>query len=162
MGKVNTAVIFEKLPVLKIVFDTNVVISATLFRSSHLSPLRAAWQEKRLTPIVCAETNAELMRVLAYKKFKLTEVGIAHVLALYLPYAQSHKINANSQSTFALPICRDVRDQIFLELAKSANADFLVSGDDDLLSLAEDPAIHQQCFRILTPAALMTHQKIKC
>ena len=155
MGTVNAAVIFGKLSVLKIVFDTNVVISATLFRSSHLSPMRAAWQEERLTPIVCAETNAELVRVLAYKKFKLTEVGIAHVLALYLPYAQSHKINTKSQSTLALPICRDVRDQIFLELAKSANADFLVSGDEDLLSLAGDPAILLQRFRILTPTALL-------
>jgi uncharacterized protein len=155
VGTVNAAVNIGKVIVLKVVFDTNVVISATLFRNSHLSPLRAAWQEERLTPTVCAETNAELMRVLAYKKFKLTEVGIAHVLALYLPYAQSHKINANIQSTLALPICRDVRDQIFLELAKSANADFLVSGDDDLLSLAEDSAIQLQRFRILTPAALM-------
>jgi uncharacterized protein len=139
----------------KVVFDTNVVVSATLFRSSFLSPLRAAWQDGRVSAIVCAETNAELLRVLTYTKFKLDEAGIAHVLALYLPYAQSHKIKHNSKHTSPVPICRDVRDQIFLELAHSAQADFLVSGDDDLLSLANDSAMQQMSFKIISPAALM-------
>jgi uncharacterized protein len=140
---------------LKVVFDTNVVVSATLFRSSFLSPLRAAWQEGRVSTVVCAETNAELLRVLTYAKFKLTEASIAHVLALYLPYAQSHKIKLSSKLASPLPICRDVRDQIFLELAHSAQVDLLVSGDDDLLSLSDDSAMQHLSFKIMTPAALM-------
>lgn len=140
---------------LKVVFDTNVVVSATLFRSSFLSPLRAAWQDGRVSAIVCAETNDELLRVLAYAKFKLTEAGIAHVLALYLPYAHSHKIKLSTKKTSSFPICRDVRDQIFLELAHSAQVDLLVSGDDDLLSLADDSAMQHMSFKIISPAALM-------
>lgn len=140
---------------LKVVFDTNVVVSATLFRSSFLSPLRTAWQDGRVSAIVCADTNAELLRVLTYTKFKLTEAGIAHVLALYLPYAQSHKIELSTKKTSLLPICRDVRDQIFLELAHSAQADLLVSGDDDLLCLANDSAMRHMGFKIMTPAAFM-------
>lgn len=140
---------------LKVVFDTNVVVSATLFRSSFLSPLRAAWQDGRVSAIVCPETNAELLRVLTYSKFKLTEAGIAHVLTLYLPYAQSHKIKLNTKYTSPVPICRDIRDQIFLELAHSAQADFLVSGDEDLLCLANDSAMKQTSFKIISPAALM-------
>ncbi len=140
---------------LKVVFDTNVVVSATLFRSSFLSPLRAAWQDGRVSAVVCAETNAELMRVLAYTKFKLSEVGIAHVLALYLPYALSHKIKLNTKKTSSLPICRDVRDQIFLELAHSAQVDLLISGDVDLLSLADDSTMQHLSFKIISPAALM-------
>lgn len=34
-------------------------------------------------------------------------------------------------------ICRDEKDNIFLECAESSKADYLVSGDDDLLSLKE-------------------------
>jgi uncharacterized protein len=140
---------------LKVVFDTNVVVSATLFRSSFLSPLRTAWQDGRISAVVCDETNAELLRVLTYAKFKLSEAGIAHVLALYLPYAQPHKIKLNSKQANALPLCRDIRDQIFLKLAHSAQADLLVSGDDDLLSLADDSAMQHLSFKIMTPAALM-------
>ena len=140
---------------LKVVFDTNVVVSATLFRSSFLSPLRAAWQDSRISAVVCAETNAELLRVLAYAKFKLTEAGIAHVLALYLPYALPHKMKLSAKQKSLLPICRDGRDQIFLELAHSAQADFLVSGDEDLLCLANDSAMKQTSFKIISPAALM-------
>ena len=140
---------------LKVVFDTNVVVSATLFRSSFLSPLRAAWQDSRISAVVCAETNAELLRVLAYAKFKLTEAGIAHVLALYLPYALPHKMKLSAKQKSLLPICRDARDQLFLELAHSAQADFLVSGDDDLLSLANDASMQQLSFKIISPAAFM-------
>lgn len=146
---------FRQPDALKVVFDTNVVVSATLFRSSFLSPLRAAWQDGRISAVVCSETNAELLRVLTYTKFKLTEAGIAHVLALYLPFAQSHKIKSSAKQTSPHPICRDVRDQIFLDLAHSAQADLLVSGDDDLLSLADDSAMQNMSFKIITPAALM-------
>jgi predicted nucleic acid-binding protein len=33
-------------------------------------------------------------------------------------------------------VCRDVNDQIFLDLAQSGKAEVLVSGDQDLLTLA--------------------------
>ena len=140
---------------LKVVFDTNVVISATLFRSSFLSPLRAAWQDGRVNAVVSTETNAELLRVLTYKKFKLLEADIAHVLALYLPYAQSHVIDRRASRMQHVPTSRDTRDQIFLELAQSAQVDLLVSGDDDLLSLANDTSMQHMSFKIITPAALM-------
>ena len=140
---------------LKVVFDTNVVVSATLFRSSFLSPLRTAWQDSRISAVVCAETNAELLRVLAYAKFKLSDAGIAHVLALYLPYAQSHKMKLSAKQKSLLPVCRDASDQLFIELAHSAQADFLVSGDDDLLSLASDAAMQQLSFKIISPADFM-------
>lgn len=142
-----------KIP--KIVLDTNVVISATLFRSGFLNPLRTAWHEGRIATVVCAETNEELMRVLAYSKFKLTESDLARVLALYLPFAQLHVIESQKSNRQTLPKCRDARDQIFLELAQSVNADYLVSGDEDLLCLADDQSIQNQHFRILTPTAFM-------
>lgn len=37
-----------------------------------------------------------------------------------------------------LPHCRDPKDQMFLELAWCGDAEVLVSGDDDLLELAEE------------------------
>lgn len=139
---------------LKVVFDTNVVISATLFRSGVLSPLRTAWRTGAIVSIISKETSAELLRVLAYKKFKLAQDDMARVLALYLPHAKLHSIDHSSPQMHRIPICRDPRDQIFLELAQSSQADLLVTGDEDLLCL-DDAAMTHLNFRIITPAALV-------
>ena len=143
-----------KLLLPKIVFDTNIIVSATLFGSGPMSAVRVAWQTGRVVPIVSKDTSAELLRVLAYKKFKLAEADIARVLALYLPYAQAHAINRSANHMSEIPLCRDARDQIFLDLAQSAKADFLVSGDDDLLCM-DDPKMAILKFRIIKPAALI-------
>ena len=49
----------------------------------------------------------------------------------------------------AVPECRDPFDRPFLELATAARADALVTGDADLLALADSFAVP-----ILTPAGL--------
>ena len=138
----------------KIVFDTNIIISATLFGSGSMRAVRLAWQTGRIIPVVSKETSAELLRVLAYKKFNLAQADIARVLASYLPYAQARVVNRSATHMKQIPSCRDARDQIFLDLAQSANADFLVSGDDDLLCM-DDPEMAILKFRIIKPAALI-------
>jgi predicted nucleic acid-binding protein len=45
-------------------------------------------------------------------------------------------------------VCRDLKDQMFLDLAQSGGADILVSGDEDLLVL-----VGQTGFAIETPEA---------
>lgn len=50
-----------------------------------------------------------------------------------------------------LPECRDGKDQVFLELAFTGRADFLVTGDEDLLILRT-----QTPFEIITPADYLT------
>ncbi|MEO6623401.1 MAG: PIN domain-containing protein, partial [Nitrospirales bacterium] len=56
---------------LRVVLDTNVVVSALLFRSGRLAWLREAWTSGRVVPVLGRETLAELMRVLAYPQFGL-------------------------------------------------------------------------------------------
>lgn len=71
------------------------------------------------------------MRVLRYPKFKLTIDRYEELMALYLPYC------GISQVRERCPIlCRDLKDQPFLDLAESGPAAVLVSGDRDLLALA--------------------------
>jgi uncharacterized protein len=143
----------QKPATLKVVLDTNVVISATLFGSGVMKPLRLAWQAGRVVPVISKDTRAELLRVLAYEKFKLSEADIARVLALYLPDAQLHEVDPHVTSSNQIPACRDARDQIFLDLAQSANVDYLISGDQDLLVLAPTPRLP---FRILKPVEFLT------
>jgi len=134
---------------LRVVLDTNVVLSALLFGAGRLSGLRAHWQNGRLMPLASKATAQELMRVLAYPKFRLTAAERHELLADYLPYAEA--VNAPEASA-DLPQCRDPKDQMFLLLAQAGHADALVTGDDDLLQLAGAATLP---FSICTPSALL-------
>ena len=118
-----------------VVLDTNLVLSALVFASGRLAPLRSAWQTGRCIPLVSQATASELIRVLGYPKFKLSAADREELLADYLPYCRSVRIPARLPK---LPLCRDTNDQIFIELAAIGKADWLVTGDKDLLVMAPE------------------------
>ena len=120
---------------LRVVIDTNLVLSALVFAKGRLSELRFAWQNQRIQPLVSKYTAAELIRVLKYPKFKLSPDDQQELLADYLPYCHSIVIPNPPPVT---PACRDEFDIPFLQLAVAGQADFLVTGDQDLLSLADN------------------------
>jgi len=120
---------------LRVVLDTNIALSALLFRNGRLTWIRHAWQAGQLVPVVCRDTTAQLLRVLAYPKFKLTALEQEELLADFLPWAE---IAVLPNQAPELPECRDRHDQVFLMLARAASVDTLVTGDADLLALRED------------------------
>ena len=84
--------------------------------------------------MISRATAAELTRVLAYPKFKLQSDSRLELLGDYLPYCET------IERVEPCPIvCRDAKDQIFLDLAHCGGAEILVSGDQDLLVLADEP-----------------------
>lgn len=117
----------------RVVLDTNVVLSALVFANRPVATLRHAWREGHCLPLVSKATTAELIRVLAYPKFKLNDEDPQELLADYLPWCATVRIPKFN----AAPDCRDPFDQAFLHLAVAGEADYLVSGDKDLLSLAD-------------------------
>lgn len=119
---------------LRVVIDTNLVLSALVFPGGKPARLRLAWQNRRIQPLVSSFTVAELMRTLAYPKFKLTAEEQNELLADYLPYAETVRIPDPPPTT---PPCRDAFDVPFLQLALAGKADALVTGDKDLLVLSE-------------------------
>ena len=116
----------------RVVLDTNSVLSALVFSGGRLAALRSAWQQARFEPLVSKATIAELVRVLAYPKFGLVPEQQRELLSDYLPYAVTVRISAKPPRT---PACRDPADLPFLQLAIAGKADFLVSGDRDLLTI---------------------------
>jgi putative PIN family toxin of toxin-antitoxin system len=116
----------------RVVLDTNVVLSAMLFSQGRLARIRVAWLHQSLHPVVSRATIEELARALAYPKFKLAAEDQRELLADYLPYCAAVRIPARPPKT---PPCRDVADLPFLQLAIVGKADYLVTGDEDLLSL---------------------------
>jgi putative PIN family toxin of toxin-antitoxin system len=118
---------------LRVVLDTNVVLSALVFGGGKAGQLRAAWQQGRFVPLASAATVQELMRVLAYPKFRLTAPEQKELLADYVPFVETVRV---PHPPPLVPPCRDSFDLPFLHLAVAGHADVLVSGDRDLLDVA--------------------------
>ena len=128
----------------RLVLDTNVLLSALLFHAGLLSWFRTAWQSETIRPLASHDTTAELIRVLSYPKFKLTDDEREDLLADYLPWCETVTVPNPTE----VPDCRDPFDRPFLELALMAKADALLTGDKDLLVLAGNFSIP-----IITPKA---------
>ena len=137
---------------MRVVFDTNVVLSALVFRSEVSCRLRASWREGRVTPLVSSETVRELIRVLAYPKFRLDAGEREELLADYLPWAEVVSIPQPPPPT---PPCRDPNDLPFLVLAGVGLADQLVTGDDDLLGVVTGEAAQDLPYGITTVQAIL-------
>ena len=125
------------------VIDTNVVVSAFVFRAGTLAWLREAIVNGALIPLVSDETLAEMVRVLAYPRFGLTAEDRENIIVHYMEHAEAIK---QPRARARLPRCRDPHDEMFIRLAYAAKADAIVTGDDDLLTLALESRIP-----ILTP-----------
>ena len=117
----------------RVVLDTNVVLSSLVFRDGAARLVRQAWQRGAVVPLVSAVTVQELVRVLTYPKFRLSKADQDELLADYLPYAQTVRIGLPPP---AVPECRDAMDLPFMHLAVAGQAQVLVSGDRDLLAIA--------------------------
>jgi putative PIN family toxin of toxin-antitoxin system len=131
----------------RVVLDTGVVVSSLLFPEGRLGWVHERWVGGSVTPLVSRKTVEELLRVLAYPKFQLEREEIEVVLAAYLPFCET--VGGRGRAVPWLPQCDDPHDQPFLELAARGRADFLVSGDRDLLCLRG-----QTPFEIVTAAEL--------
>jgi len=118
---------------LKVVLDTNILISALLF-GGKLHAIVQAWKEGKIKLIFCYETLEEFIKVLYYPKFGLSEEEITYLVELEtLPFSEL----IENSVTLSSDTLKDKDDIKFLECALSAKADYLVSGDKALLELKE-------------------------
>ena len=104
-----------------------------------------SWRSGQIVPIISDQTSAELNRVLSYPRFNLDSIELQMALDAYLEWAKAVEVPEG----LTLPTPRDPSDRPFLELAIAGNADALVTGDSDLLTLAPDFPIP-----IITPREL--------
>lgn len=137
---------------LRVVFDTNVLLSLYVFADSRFAPFRARVEAGEWRALTSAPCLAEFERVLAYPAFRLDEAGRAGALAAYA--GQAECVAIDPEPAVALPRCQDRDDQKFLELARDGRAHWLVTADKALLKLARRDKL-KGLFRILTPEAAL-------
>ena len=127
---------------IKVVIDTNVVISALLFNGVP-GKLIDLWQHGNIKPAATKEIIDEYLRVFTYPKFKLFEVDIN--LLLYqeiLPYFDVIYAPVGTGI-----VKEDPADDKLIRCAVAANAKYIISGDQHLLALK-----NYQKIQILSPA----------
>ena len=113
-----------------VVIDTNVFLSALLFGGTP-GKLISLWKSGRIQPHLNKTTVAELLRVLAYPKFELTENEIQYLLyAEILPFCKVIPTKSGP-----VIIAEDPSDDMFLRCCDVSNAKALISGDSHLLAL---------------------------
>jgi putative PIN family toxin of toxin-antitoxin system len=112
---------------MKVVIDTNIWISYLL--GSLLQGMDEKILSKEIKAVVSDEMLKEISEVSSRPKFKniFTAKRIKELFSLLDSYAivvsPSQKVN----------VCRDGKDNFLLEVALEGEADYLVTGDEDLL-----------------------------
>jgi hypothetical protein len=113
----------------KIIVDTNIWISFLIGKS--LKGLQYYINDQSVFIISCDEQIHEITEVFSKPKikkhFKLDQIDEFFDLFLEVTKLISLKSKIN--------LCRDPKDNYLLSLAVDANADYLITGDNDLLDL---------------------------
>ena len=113
----------------KIILDTNLWISFLI--SKKFNQIDKLIENKEITIIFSDELIEEFIDVVSRPKFKkyFSKKDIEKVLEYFDQFGELINVKSNIQ------ICRDEKDNFLLNLSIDSNADYLISGDKDLLVL---------------------------
>ena len=136
-----------------VVIDTNIFISGLIIPRGYPYKVIRLWQDARFNIVISEQLLAEIDGVLQRKKiaarYHLTTDRIRKITELLL---QQGKMISPSSGKLKV---RDSKDQFILDTAFSSSADFLVTGDEDLLVLANGFSLKK--LQIVTPKKFIDH-----
>lgn len=116
---------------MRAVIDTNVWISALLNPTGHPSRIRGALEGSRFTLVASPPVLEEIARVMVRPRIvHRYPLGIGEADRLLALLRE--RADELAEVTGAVRLCRDPRDDMFIETALKGHADVLVSRDDDL------------------------------
>ncbi len=114
---------------IRVIFDTNVWISFLI--GKQLATLRQQIVNERVTIITTSQLFAEIIEVTSREKLRkyFPSTKVLELISLLKLIGEDFRI----QPTYF--IVRDKKDNFLLDLIDVSKADFLVTGDKDLLDL---------------------------
>jgi putative PIN family toxin of toxin-antitoxin system len=137
----------------RLVVDTNILISALLVEASLSAHLIVLWRQGRFDLLTSAEQLDELMRVTRYPKIRerLTPALAGRLIN------ELRDIAVVLKNFPTVSVCQDPFDDYLLAMAVAGSADFLVTGDKrDLLGLK-----HHEGTKIVTVRDFLTlHRRL--
>jgi putative PIN family toxin of toxin-antitoxin system len=130
-----------------IVIDTNVCLDLFVFRDPRWASLLAALESGAVEAVTRSDCRDEYLIVLHYSHLPLDDSTRPDAAARFDALI---RVVAPDSRAVRLPVCTDRDDQKFLEIARDAGAEILVTKDKALLKLARKTA-KEGLFRIMTP-----------
>jgi putative PIN family toxin of toxin-antitoxin system len=131
---------------MRIILDTNVMLSALLVPLGAPAKLIDPWERKLFTLVACDELIAEFREVAGRPFFKQRlRAGVVELLTAGIRDFAFYCHDLPSE-----PVAPDPKDSYLLALAEVSAADFLVTGDKELQSMK-----HYKSTRIVSPAKMM-------
>lgn len=134
----------------KVVIDANVIISAAFGGK----PLEAVVRALEAHEVYLSQSiERELQGVISGLSKKLTK---EHILFVQEKIQQLLSLSKRISISAQVVLSRDAKDDHYLSLCKEAKADFLVTGDKDLLSISqEDLKENGISCRMVTPVEFL-------
>ena len=131
------------MPTLRVVLDTNVLVSGIAYPKSIPGRIIGTWRQGGLEVVLSRYILDELGRVLPHLNWRLNWqpndfADLLDILAIQAELVESGPIEVTA--------VRDPRDLPVLSTFLASGADYLITGDKDLLALAN------QYPSIITPA----------
>jgi putative PIN family toxin of toxin-antitoxin system len=113
----------------KVIIDTNLWISFLITKNLRVLDKRITAKAIRI--VFSLELIEELLAVVNRPKFKkyFHKDDVENLIDLFDVYGDLFDVNSQ------ISICRDKKDNFLLALAKDSEADYLLTGDKDLLEL---------------------------
>ncbi|MES2739860.1 MAG: putative toxin-antitoxin system toxin component, PIN family [Pseudomonadota bacterium] len=142
----------------RVVLDTNVCLDLFVFHDPRWQALLAAIERGAVKAITREDCRMEYLVVLHYRHLPLDEHSRAISAARFDALIE---VVAPPVSGIRLPVCSDKDDQKFLELARDAQADILITKDKALLKLARKTA-KAGMFKIMLPEAWTPTPPVAC
>lgn len=131
---------------MRIILDTNILLSALLSPLGAPAKLLDAWERKVFTLVASDVLIAELRDVAGRPFFRVRlRASAAELLAAGL-----REFSFYCDDLPSGPIAPDPKDSYLLAMAEASKAEFLVTGDKELLSLKWPKST-----RIITPSAMI-------
>ncbi|SDG55269.1 MULTISPECIES: putative toxin-antitoxin system toxin component, PIN family [unclassified Duganella] len=131
----------------KVVIDTNVCLDLFVFNDPRWAKLVSAIERGEIEAVTRSDCRDEYNIVLHYKHLPLDEDSRPLAAARFDALI---KVVAPPESGIKLPVCSDKADQKFLEIARDAQAEVLITKDKALLKLARRLA-REGMFKVMLP-----------
>lgn len=133
----------KKADNLKVVLDTNLIISAIISINSIPGQLFRAWRQDRYILIVSIQILEEIKEVSQRDSLKRKyPLFCQKATELFVTLKLAAEVVKPLQEEELIVHCRDPKDDKLLTLALAGGADYIVTGDRDLLILHKNPLLN--------------------
>ncbi len=119
---------------MKVVLDTNVVVSGIIKEEGPPGQiLDLLFQDRKFISITSLDILAEIREVLPRPKIRKYHGWTNEQIDAFVTFLYAQSVV--TEGKLAVKIARDPQDDKFLACATEGTADYLVSGDEDLLQI---------------------------